>query len=337
MKVRMANIVAVSAIAAAAILGTQSAWAEKSKLIFYSSLTTAAQATLVKAIEKKFPDIKVESITAGGVSLYQRFVAERTAGKGKIDLLHFSYTPGWYHLAKEKWVKPGVTKFPEAAGMPAWAKDMNAHWVSLRAPSLQVIYNTDNVKPNEVPTSWAEFSQPKWKDRLVLVDPFQSAGLWDFFYGSKDFGDKYIKSLLYNGALVQSRMGASTERVATGERDVTFVFEYIAIRRINKGAKIKIAKMKEGTPVIPASFGMVKDGPNPKNAERVFRWIISKEGQTVVTQEVKINSARTDVPHVKGIPYPFTPLYADWEKVYKDQDKYRAFMTKNIREAKKKK
>ena len=43
---------------------------------------------------------------------------------------------------------------------------------------------------------------------------------------------------------------------------------------------------------------------------------------------MKINSARTDVPHVKGIPYPFTPLYADWEKVANEQKKYRAFMTK---------
>jgi len=334
MNKKFTRMVAVSVFAAAAMIGIQGASA-KSNLVFYSSLTTAAQATLVKAIEKKFPDIKVESITAGGVSLYQRFVAERIAGKGKVDLMHFSYTPGWYHLAKEKWVKPGVAEFPEAKGHPDWAKDKKAHWVGLRAPSLQVIYNTDNVKPSEVPKSWAEFTQPKWKGRLVLVDPFQSAGLWDFFYGSKDFGADYIKGLLKNGALVQSRMGASTERVATGERDVTFVFEYIAIRRIAKGAKIKIAKMKEGTPVIPASFGMIKDGPNPKNAERVYRWIISKEGQTVITQNVKINSARTDVPHVKGIPYPFKPLYSNWEKLYKEQDKYRAFMTKHIREGKK--
>jgi iron(III) transport system substrate-binding protein len=333
MKYRLATLLAVSAFAASA-LAPQSARAQDANLVFYSSLTTAAQATLVQAIEKKFPDIKVESITAGGVSLYQRFVVERMAGKGKIDLMHFSYTPGWYHLAKEGWVTPGVTKFPEAAGFAGWAKDETAHWVGLRAPTLQVIYNTDNVKPGDVPTSWADFTKPKWKNRLVLVDPFQSAGLWDFFYASKDFGEEYIKGLLNNGALVQSRMGASTERVATGERDVTFVFEYIAIQQMSKGAKIKFAKMKEGTPVIPASFGMIKDGPNPKNAEKVFRWILSKEGQTVITQEVKINSGRSDAPPVKGIPHPFEPLYADWEKVYKEQDKYRAFMTKHIREAK---
>lgn len=337
MKFRPTKILVASALAVTAIFTSQSVMAKDANLVFYSSLTTAAQATLNKAIEKQFPDIKIETITAGGVSLYQRFVAERMAGKGKVDLLHFSYTPGWYHLAKENWVKKGVTDFPEAAGHPDWAKDAKANWIGLRAPSLQVIYNTDNVKPSEVPKSWAEFTQPKWKNRLVLVDPFQSAGLWDFFYGSKDFGEKYIKGLLANGALVQSRMGSATERVATGERDVTFVFEYIAIRRINKGAKIKIAKMKEGTPVVPASFGMIKNGPNPKNAEKVYRWIISKAGQTVITQQVKINSARTDVPHVKGIPYPFTPLFANWEKVANEQKYYRKFMTKHIREGKKKK
>ncbi len=336
MKRSIKSILVILLIAGFVAFTSHAAVAQKANLIFYSSLTTAAQATLVKGIEKKFPDIKVQSITAGGVSLYQRFVAERSVGKGKIDLLHFSYTPGWYDLAKRGYVK-NVTQFPEAKKFPAWGKDEKAQWVGLRAPTLQVIYNTDNVKPGEAPTSFAELTQPKWKNRLVLVDPFQSAGLWDFFYGADGFGEKYIKGLLYNGALVQSRMGASTERVATGERDVTMVFEYIAIRRINKGAKIKIAKMAEGTPVIPASFGMIKDGPNPKNAEKVYRWILSKEGQTVITQNVKINSARSDVPHVKGIPYPFKPLYANWEKVFKDQKKYRAFMTKHIREAKRKK
>ena len=165
MKILDRATIVASAFAVAAILAPSVAHAKDTNLVFYSSLTTAAQATLVKAIEKKFPDVKVESITAGGVSLYQRFVAERTAGKGKIDLLHFSYTPGWYHLAKEGWVK-NVTQFPEAKKFPDWGKDEKAQWVGLRAPTLQVIYNTDNVKPGEEPKSFAELTQPKWKNRL---------------------------------------------------------------------------------------------------------------------------------------------------------------------------
>ena len=69
MKFLVKATTAASAFAVAAFLAPQVALAKDANLIFYSSLTTAAQATLVKAIEKKFPDIKVESITAGGVSL----------------------------------------------------------------------------------------------------------------------------------------------------------------------------------------------------------------------------------------------------------------------------
>ena len=93
MKRSIKSILVISLIAGFVAFTSHAAVAAKANLIFYSSLTTAAQATLDKAIQKKFPDIKIKSITAGGVSLYQRFVAERTAGKGKIDLLHFSYTP----------------------------------------------------------------------------------------------------------------------------------------------------------------------------------------------------------------------------------------------------
>ena len=79
MKLYVKSILVSLVIAGIVAFTSQAAVAQKSNLIFYSSLTTAAQATLVKGIEKKFPDIKVQSITAGGVSLYQRFVAERSA------------------------------------------------------------------------------------------------------------------------------------------------------------------------------------------------------------------------------------------------------------------
>ena len=110
---------------------------------------------------------------------------------------------------------------------------------------------------------------------------------------------------------MQSRMGASTERVATGERDVTMVFEYIAIRRINKGAKIALVLPKREHLLFRRLLG--QRCTNQKMLES-FRWIYQGR-QTVITQDVKINSARSDVPHVKGIPYPFKAISSDAEKV----------------------
>ena len=51
----MRSIIKAAAIAGIAFLMSQGTVAKAGDLVFYSSLTTAAQATLVKAIEKKIP------------------------------------------------------------------------------------------------------------------------------------------------------------------------------------------------------------------------------------------------------------------------------------------
>jgi iron(III) transport system substrate-binding protein len=312
-------------------LSVPRAWAAK-EVLFYSSITTAGQRALVKGIEGAFSGLKVNWVRAGGVGMYHRFVTERMAGKGKIDILHFSYVPGWFHLQSQGWVIPGVADLGGAKKFPDWAKNRKAHFVALRTPTLQVVYNPDKVKPHEVPKSWKEFITPKWKNRLAMNDPFDSAGVWDFFYGSKDFGEKYIIEILKNRPLIQRGMGSATERVSTGERDVTFIFEYIGLGRMRKGANIKFAPpMKEGVPIIPAPFGLIKGGPNPEIAKKVFDFMVSKKGQMVMSQKVLTYSGRADVPPPPGLK-PLSELkllHSDWGKVFREQDRYRALLGKH--------
>lgn len=325
--------VVVRFLAILAICGASTPQALADEVTFYGSLSTIGFRALVDAIEKQVPGVKVTWIRAGGVGVYQRFVSERMAGKGKIDLLHTSYTPGWFHLAQERWVVPGVADFDEAKAFPEWAKDRKNHFVSLRVPTLQVIYNPKKVKPDEVPTSWKEFLTPKWKGRIVLPDPFEAAGVWDFFYGSKDFGEDYIVKLLGNGVLIQRAMGSSIERVTTGERDVTFAFEYLGIEVIRQGADVKFAKMQEGYPVIPAPLGVIEGGPNTETGKKVFTYLISKDGQTVMSQALGTYSGRADVAPPPGFPplRELKLLHSDWAKVLKEQDRYRDLMTRNLR------
>ena len=332
LKMKKVMSIGVAAFIGATALGSH-AKAEDT-VLFYSSLTTRAQQELVKGVEAAFDGLKVEWVRAGGVGLFQRFAAERSVGKGKIDLLHFSYAPGWPMLADNDWVVEGVAEMPEAEGFYDWAKDSETHTVALRTPTLRVVYNTENVSPDEIPTSWQEFITDKWKGRIVMNDPFESAGTWDFFYGNEEvFGKEYISKLLANDTLVQRGMGGATDIVARGERDVSFVFEYIVTNRIQKGAKIAIAEMEEGVPVIPAPFGMIKGGPNPEIAKKVFAWIIGPEGQKIIVDQVLTYSGRKDVappPMMKPLSEEKL-IHSDWTKVYKEQDEYRDFITKNLK------
>lgn len=312
----------------AVLLAVATVPAEAETVQFYSSLTTTANEAMMSKLQEVYPDLEIEWVRAGGVGLFQRFVSERYAGAGNIDLLHFSYTPGWYLLADEGWVVEGVADGGEAEAYYDFAVDMDAHFVALRLSTLRVIYNTDTVSPDEVPTSWAELVTDKWRGRIVTNDPFESAGTWDFWYGSDDFGTEYIEGLFANDILVQRGMGGATDVVARGERDVSFVFEYIALNRMEAGAPIAIAEMEEGVPVVPGPFGIIDGAPNQETAREIFEYIISADGQQLVVDEVGTFSGRMDIDPPGDLPplSETTLLMSDFKKVYAEQDTYRNLM-----------
>jgi iron(III) transport system substrate-binding protein len=297
---------------------------------FYSSLTSEDNQAIIAGMKESMPDLQVDWVRGGGVGLFQRFVSERSAGAGKIDLLHFSYAPGWFMLADEGWVDTKAASRPEAAAFHDFAKDPATGTVALRVSTLRVIYNTARVKPEDLPRRWQDLTDPRWRRRIVAADPFQAAGTWDFFYGSEKFGKDYIAALAKNDVLIQSGMPGTVDAVARGERDIGIAFEYLAQQRIAQGAPIGFAPMADGVPVVPAPFGIVAGAPHRETAERVFDFVISAAGQRIMVSRVGSYSGRRDVGPPQGFE-PFdkmTLLQADWRRVYREQDDYREIMTR---------
>ena len=54
----------------------------------YVSLATSAMTRLVAAVNKHFPNLKIDFVRAGSVETVKRFVAERQAGRIGADLIH---------------------------------------------------------------------------------------------------------------------------------------------------------------------------------------------------------------------------------------------------------
>ena len=108
---------------------------DETPIDFYTAMSVGPQTDLVNRIEKKFPDVKVRWVRSGGVGMYQRFITERSAGKGKIDILHFSYVPGWYDVIKRNILVNGAADMGEGKKYPSWAKDPKGRWIAHRVPT----------------------------------------------------------------------------------------------------------------------------------------------------------------------------------------------------------
>src|SRR5205807_5712424 len=70
----------------------------------YVSLATSAMTRLVAALNRHFPNLKIDFVRAGSIETVKRFVAERQAGRIATDLIHGADPGGFEYFAQKGWL-----------------------------------------------------------------------------------------------------------------------------------------------------------------------------------------------------------------------------------------
>jgi iron(III) transport system substrate-binding protein len=247
----------------------------------------------------------------------RRFIAERQAGRIGADLIHGADPGGFEYFAQKGWLDkrlaaPDITKDYRDGFF-----DANAGWVALRATGIAPMYNTTLVKKENVPATWKELVEPKWKGRIAISDPTRAGSSFSHLYGMwKMYGAGWLEQFAKNDVFVAGDGSATREAVATGERDIAPVSEYDAITFRNAGKPVDVTWVADGTLMVPAPLGLVKGSPNSENALALAQYLLSQEGQRMVSTLISTWSARKDVGPPAGKPALDSIKLAtfDWEK-----------------------
>jgi iron(III) transport system substrate-binding protein len=283
----------------------------------YVSVSTDAIAKLVKAYAKPFPNLKIEFVRAGSVETIKRFTAERQAGRIGADLIHGADPGGFDYFGSKGWLDQRLAQLPLVDTMPKDFSDKEAGWVALRATGIALLYNTKLVKKEDVPKTWKELADPKWKGRIAISDPTRAGSSFSHLYAVwKLYGPDHLKQLAANDVFIAGDGTATRNAIAQGERDLAPVSEYDAFRMKEEGAPVDIAWLEDGTIMVPAPLAVIKDSPNNENALALAAYMLSKEGQEVITDVIVSWSARKDVEPPKGKPRLDSIKVAniDWNK-----------------------
>ena len=283
----------------------------------YVSLATDAVSKLVKAYNKQFPNLKIEFVRAGSVETIKRFTAERQAGRISADLIHGADPGGFDYFGSKGWLDKRLVESPEVNAMPKDFVDKQAGWVALRATGIALMYNTKLVKKEDLPKTWKDLENPKWKGRIAISDPTRAGSSFSHLFGVwKLYGTDHLKKLAANDVFIAGDGTATRNAIAQGERDLAPVSEYDAFRMKEEGASVDIAWLEDGTFMVPAPIGLVKDSPNNENALALAQYMISKEGQEIIADVVKTWSPRNDVkaPHGKPELSSIKVANIDWDK-----------------------
>lgn len=306
------------------------------EVIFYSSIGGKAQQVMLDALKKKLPDIKVNWVGGGGVGIFRRLVSERLAGAGKIDLFTSSHVGGFAYLDNQGWVDGSwIKEVSEIDRIPKGLRDPRGNWLPLRVSLPVIFYRTDRISAEEAPKGWKDWLNPKWKGRIVVSDPNESAGTFAWFYTTKEkFGAEYLEKLFkQQGMTIKGRMANALDATLTGEADIAMAFEYFPVQEIQKGAKLRIVFPEEGTPTVPAPIVLLKDAPNRAAAVRLLRYLFTKEAQELMVKTVQTYSPRSDVVPPEGLR-PLSELKTwqlDWHKIGSDLERITEEINRIIR------
>jgi iron(III) transport system substrate-binding protein len=258
--------------------------------------------------QKAFPGIELELSVASGASNINKIGEEQSAGVKGIDL-HIGGTSSIITgLLAQNFLEPVMPALmlPEVReskywwGGHLWADNAKKFIYGFTAYMTETIwYNSTLVKPEEI-SSWDSLLDPKWKGRMVILDPRSpgsGSSTWAFLWRIK--GEQYLAKLAAQDMMVGRSLRQLGENVARGKSAISLGLSYYTyVPFIKAGLPIKpISTIKEGYYAASGSGNVVllKNAPHP-NATKVFvNWLLSKDGQTAVTKALGQPTRRLDV------------------------------------------
>src|SRR6478752_2913609 len=275
---------------------------KEGKVVYYSSMDLPVGEKLGKAFEAKYPDIKIQIERSGSERLFQRIAQEFSSDIHAADVINSSDAAHFIPWKKNGWLMPFVSEdtakyFPEAYRDPDGMFAVSRIWLS------SIAINTNLVKPEDAPKSFADLLDPKWAGKMVKGHPSYSGGIvTSTFQTVKAIGWGYFEKLGKQKVLQVQSATEPPKKLALGERAVSADgLEYMHIRLQATGAPIKIVYPSEGTPFIPGCEAIVKNAAHPNAAKLFMSFMVSRETQQYLADNAGLRSFHPDVKLRPGV------------------------------------
>jgi iron(III) transport system substrate-binding protein len=252
---------------------------KEGEVMLYTSLVPEDLTALAAAFDKKY-GVKLKTWRANSEKVLQRAVTEARAGRNDADLVETN-GPQLESLYREKGLQP--LRSPHLKDLMPQARTAHGHWVGTRINMFVQSYNTNLVKKEELPKSYAELAHPRWKGRLGIEAEDED---W-FAMIVKELGEEaglrtFREIARVNGLSVRKGHTLLAGLVASGEIPFALTtYSHGAEKMKQKGAPV------EWFAIAPAigranGIGVTRKPPHPHAAALFVDFLLSPEGQAIL-------------------------------------------------------
>lgn len=269
-------------------------------VVLYSTMTVQDGKVLAAAFERKYA-VKVVHWRGSAEKIVQRVLAESLAGRNEVDVIETS-THRMELLYREKLLEDFYTPaFQELA--PAAFPRGHRQYVADRFAFFVLGYNTNLVKPEEVPSSYEDLLHPRWAGRLAIeaTDVLWFAALTKAM--GEDKGLAYFRRLAAMKPTIRSGHILAAQLVASGEIPLLVTAYNNNIETLKKsGAPVQ---WKPIAPVFgqASGVGLAKYSRRPHAALLFTDFILSRDGQEVLKSLNRVPASLAVDSSLNKFPY----------------------------------
>ena len=164
-------------------------------VVLYSSMDLPVGEKLGKAFEAAYPGITIQIERSGSERLFQRIAQEFESNIHAVDVINSSDASHFIPWKKNGWMMPFVPD-EVAKFFPEQYRDGDGMFALSRLWLSSIAYNTNLVKAEDAPKTYADLLDPKWAGKMVKGHPAYSGTIMiATFQLVRELGWEYFEKL----------------------------------------------------------------------------------------------------------------------------------------------
>ena len=274
---------------------------KEGQVIYYTSTDLPVAEKLAKAFEAKYSGIAVRVERTGAERVFQRIGQEYSSNIHAVDVVNSSDAAHFIVWKRDGILAPYV---PEevAKFYPPEHKDTDGQFASFRVWLSIIAYNTNLVKAEEAPKSFADLLDPKWKGKIVKAHPGYSGTIMTATYQmQRDLGWSFFEQLAKQNIMQVQSSADPPKKLDLGERAVMADGnEYNIFQMKEAGRPVEPVYATEGSPLIIGPNAIFKAAPHPNAAKLFQSFSLGREAQQLIIDVGGLRSVHAQTQEKTG-------------------------------------
>jgi iron(III) transport system substrate-binding protein len=274
---------------------------KEGQVIYYTSTDLPVAEKLAKAFEAKYSGIAIRVERTGAERVFQRIGQEYSSNIHAVDVVNSSDAAHFIVWKRDGILAPYVPEEVAKFYSPEH-KDTDGQFASFRVWLSIIAYNTNLVKAEEAPKSFADLLDPKWKGKIVKAHPGYSGTIMTATYQmQRDLGWSFFEQLAKQNIMQVQSSADPPKKLDLGERAVMADGnEYNIFQMKEAGRPVEPVYATEGSPLIIGPNAIFKAAPHPNAAKLFQSFSLGREAQQLIIDVGGLRSVHAQTQEKTG-------------------------------------